>query len=178
LPGMAGRTVTIGSLSQSHAMAGWRVGWAVGPAGFTEHAERLAQCMLLGLPGFVQTGAVAALEDCGEFARSLRETYRCRRDLVVGLLDGTPGLVCHAPEGGMFVLLDARASGQVAADLAWRLLEEEGVAVLDAAAFGPSAQGFLRLSLGAGENVLADACMRIWGFAGRHLQGRARQLVA
>jgi bifunctional pyridoxal-dependent enzyme with beta-cystathionase and maltose regulon repressor activities len=57
-------------------------------------------------------------------------------------------------------------------------LEEEGVAVLDAAAFGPSAQGFLRLSLGAGENVLADACMRIWAFAGRHLQGRARQLVA
>jgi arginine:pyruvate transaminase len=178
LPGMAGRTVTIGSLSKSHAMAGWRVGWAVGPAGFTEHAERLAQCMLLGLPGFVQAGAVAALEDCGGFAHSLRDTYRRRRDLVVGLLDGAPGLVCHAPQGGMFVLLDARASGMVAADLAWRLLAEEGVAVLDAAAFGPSAQGFLRLSLGAGENMLADACMRIRAFAGRHLQGRARQLVA
>jgi aspartate/methionine/tyrosine aminotransferase len=178
LPGMAERTVTIGSLSKSHAMAGWRVGWTVGPVGFAEHAERLAHCMLLGLPGFVQAGAVAALEECGGFGRSLRETYRRRRDLVVGLLDGAPGLVCHAPQGGMFVLIDARTSGLVAADLAWRLLEDEGVAVLDAAAFGPSAQGFLRLSLGAAENVLAEACMRIWRFAGRHLQERARQLVA
>src|SRR6202035_3456706 len=55
------QVVTIGSLSKSHAMPGWRAGWQVGPRQLVIHAEAMAQCMLFGLPGFVQEAAVTAL---------------------------------------------------------------------------------------------------------------------
>ena len=63
LPGMAQRTVTLGSLSKSHAMAGWRVGWAIGPAELIEHMGRLALAMLYGLPGFIQQAALTAVQN-------------------------------------------------------------------------------------------------------------------
>ena len=61
LPGMAERTVTVSSLSKSHAMTGWRVGWLVGPPELARHAVKLSLCMLYGLPAFVQDAATAAL---------------------------------------------------------------------------------------------------------------------
>lgn len=54
LPGMAERTATIGSLSKSHAMTGWRVGWVIGPKRLNDHLEHLSLSMLFGIPEFVQ----------------------------------------------------------------------------------------------------------------------------
>lgn len=62
LPGMAERTATLNSLSKSHAMTGWRVGWVVGPAALCAHLENLALCMLYGSPEFIQDAACTALE--------------------------------------------------------------------------------------------------------------------
>ena len=56
------RVVTLGSLSKSHAMTGWRAGWLIGPRELAVHAEHLAMCMLFGLPGFIQEAAITALE--------------------------------------------------------------------------------------------------------------------
>src|SRR5580704_15809940 len=55
------QVVTIGSLSKSHAMPGWRAGWMVGPKALIRHVESLAICMLYGLPGFIQEAALTAL---------------------------------------------------------------------------------------------------------------------
>src|SRR5205807_2218094 len=52
------RVVTLGSLSKSHAMTGWRAGWLAGPRELAVHAEKLAMCMLFGLPGFIQGAAI------------------------------------------------------------------------------------------------------------------------
>ena len=62
LPGMAERTITVDSLSKSHAMTGWRLGWAVGPHALMGHVAHLALCMLYGSPGFVQDAALVAIE--------------------------------------------------------------------------------------------------------------------
>src|SRR5258706_1304533 len=53
LPGMSERTITVDSLSKSHAMTGWRLGWAVGPTPLMDHLGHLALCMLYGSPRFV-----------------------------------------------------------------------------------------------------------------------------
>ena len=58
---MAERTVTISSLSKSHAMTGWRVGWLIGPPALAAHAANLALCMLYGSPSFIQDAATVAL---------------------------------------------------------------------------------------------------------------------
>lgn len=161
LPGMAERTATINSLSKSHAMTGWRVGWVVGPQTLAEHLGRLALCMLYGSPAFVQHAACVALsEELPQLAR-MREAYRQRRDWVLEELAGCPGARALRPSGGMFVMVDIRATGLSAQEFAERLLEDHGVAVLAGEAFGPSAAGHIRLGLVLDEAPLREACRRI-----------------
>jgi arginine:pyruvate transaminase len=161
LPGMAGRTATINSLSKSHAMSGWRVGWVVGPKPQTDHLVNLSLSMLFGIPDFVQNAAQLALDNDLPEVASMREEYRQRRDLVCGSLDRCPGLCPVRPDGGMFVLVDVRQTGLCAQRFAERLLEGYGVSVLAGEAFGPSAAGHIRIGLVVDQLQLLDACRRI-----------------
>ncbi|MHC8293921.1 pyridoxal phosphate-dependent aminotransferase [Pseudomonas sp. LB3P58] len=161
LPGMAERTATINSLSKSHAMSGWRVGWVIGPKPLAEHLVHLSLCMLFGIPDFIQNAAQLALdEDLPEVAL-MREEYRQRRDLVCASLSDCPGIRPIRPDGGMFVMIDVRQTGLCAQSFAERLLEGYGVSVLAGEAFGPSAAGHIRLGLVVDQLKLADACRRI-----------------
>lgn len=164
LPGMAERTVTVSSLSKSHAMTGWRVGWLIGPRALIRHAENLALCMLYGLPGFVQRAAVVALEQADSISGRTGEILRRRRELVVGGLSRIANLWVTPPQAGMFVMLDVRGTGLEGGDFARRLYDGWGVAVLDGTAFGPSAAGYVRLSFTANEQRLTEACARIQNF--------------
>jgi len=170
LPGMAERTIVVSSLSKSHAVPGFRLGWIVGPKALTGHLFNLVLCMLYGGPPFLQEGALAALKrDLPEVA-ALREDYRRRAALLAGILAAAPSCRAAAPEGGMFVLLDVRGTGLSADDFARQLLEREAVAALPCDGFGPSAQGHLRLSLTSADARLEEAGRRILRFA----QGLAR----
>jgi arginine:pyruvate transaminase len=164
LPGMAERTVTLGSLSKSHAMAGWRLGWAIGPAALIEHMGKLSLCMLYGLPGFIQEAALTAIAARHEIVGQMRETYRRRRDVAYQLLHRVPGIACPLPEAGMFMLLDVRGTGRSASEFAWGLFRATGVSVLDAEAFGATAAGHVRLGFVVDEERLAEACRRIAGY--------------
>jgi len=161
LPGMAERTATLNSLSKSHAMTGWRVGWVVGSAELAAHLENLALCMLYGSPDFIQDAAVVALEQPLPELAAMREAYRQRRDLVCEQLAGCPGLRALKPDGGMFVMVDIRETGVSAQAFADHLLDRQGVSVLAGEAFGPSAAGHIRLGLVLGDAALVDACQRI-----------------
>lgn len=164
LPGMAERCVIVGSLSKSHAMTGWRFGWIIADPQLVRHAENLSLSMLYGLPGFVMAGALAAVLAHEEVTVGMRDIYQRRRDLVVSGLSECPGIEVRSPDAGMFVLLDVRGTGLSSLDFAWRLFREAGVSVLDAAAFGEPAQGFVRLSFTVSDEQLARACVRIKSF--------------
>ncbi len=101
--------------------------------------------------------------DLPELAQ-MKETYRRRRDLVTQRLGGVRGLRVHKPEAGMFVMVDVRGTGLGAEDFAWRLLETQGVAVLAADTFGPSAAGHVRITFAVADAKLAEACERIAAF--------------
>ncbi|WP_416739493.1 pyridoxal phosphate-dependent aminotransferase [Pseudomonas sp. NFX71] len=161
LPGMAERTATIDSLSKSHAMSGWRVGWVIGPKTLIDHLEHLSLCMLFGIPDFVQNAAQVALDGNLPEVAMMREEYRQRRDLVCASLNACPGLRAVRPDGGMFVMVDVRQTGLTAQHFAERLLEGYGVSVLAGEAFGPSAAGHIRIGLVVDRQKLADACRRI-----------------
>ena len=167
LPGMAERTVTVSSLSKSHAMAGWRVGWVVGPEALIDHLDNLLLCVLYGVPGFIQEGALAALSIACDAASEVRERYRRRRDLVIARLSAAPGLRVRRPQAGMFVLVDIRELGLSVKDFTWALFRETGVSVLDAEAFGPTAAGHVRLGFVLAEPHLEEACRRICAFCNR-----------
>jgi arginine:pyruvate transaminase len=161
LPGMAERTATINSLSKSHAMSGWRVGWIIGPTPLIDHLEHLSLCMLFGIPEFIQNAAVVALDSWLPELQRMREEYRLRRDLVCISLDNCQGLKPIWPDGGMFVMVDVRQTGVSAQRFAELLLDGHGVSVLAGEAFGPSAAGHIRIGLVLDQQKLADACQRI-----------------
>ncbi|WP_166364798.1 pyridoxal phosphate-dependent aminotransferase [Pseudomonas akapageensis] len=161
LPGMAARTATINSLSKSHAMSGWRIGWVIGPQTLTEHLAHLSLCMVYGLPDFIQNAAQVAIEADLPAVEHMRQAYRQRRDRVCAVLEGCPGIRVQKPDGGMFVMVDIRETGIGAEDFAQRLLERHGVSVLAGEAFGPSAAGHLRLGLVLDVERLEEACRRI-----------------
>jgi arginine:pyruvate transaminase len=166
LDGMAERTVTISSLSKSHAMAGWRAGWVIGPQVLVGHLTRLALCMLYGLPGFIQEAALAAFEHKEQIVAEMREVYRRRRDVVYERLGRVPGLRCLLPEAGMFMMVDVSGCGLDTVDFTWQLFRAQGVSLLDANAFGETANGFVRLGFVVDEARLAQACDRIAAFVG------------
>src|SRR5277367_2160965 len=88
------QVVTISSLSKSHAMPGWRAGWLIGPPQLAIHAEAMAQCMLFGLPGFIQEAALAALNGSNAPELRVREYCAVRRDFLLAGLGGIRGLQC------------------------------------------------------------------------------------
>jgi aspartate/methionine/tyrosine aminotransferase len=165
LPGMAERSVTVSSLSKSHAMTGWRVGWAIGPEALVRHFAHLGLCMLYGLSGFSQEAALTALTVSRDAAAGMREVYRRRRDLVCAKLAEAPGIEVLTPQAGMFVMADVRAFGLSGSEFAWKLYRETVVSLLDAGAFGKPADGWVRVSFTLEEARLEEACNRIVDFA-------------
>ena len=163
-PEIADRVITIGSLSKAYAMTGWRVGWAIAPPAMIANMEKLALCMLYGLPGFIQQAGAEALTHCADDLENMLERYRTRRDFLYQAFQDIDGLEPLCPDAGMFMMVNVRGSGLETAEFVHRLYHETGVSVLDATAFGASAEGYVRVSYTLADRDLEEACRRIAGF--------------
>jgi octopine/nopaline transport system ATP-binding protein len=180
VPGLAARmperVITLGSLSKSHAMTGWRSGWLVGPRELAAHAESLVMCMLFGLPGFIQEAAITALSIARDAERRIRDYCEVRRARMVAGLAGIPRIRTVVPQAGMFMLVDVRDTGLSGYDFMRALYESQRVSVLDGAAFGRETAGFVRVCFATDEVSLDAGCERIrrfceqraWKLAGRN----------
>jgi arginine:pyruvate transaminase len=156
-------TVMVDGLSKSHAMSGWRVGWAVAPGELVPHLARFAGATMFGCPQFIQDASAFALAHNIEHVERMRLEYQSRRDYVVGRVNASPGLACHAPDAGMFVMVNVAALGMNGDEFAQRLLDEVLVTVVPGSAFGPSAVDFVRVTLCQPMDVLVRAMDRIEG---------------
>jgi arginine:pyruvate transaminase len=158
------QVVTISSLSKSHSMPGWRAGWLVGPRQLVVHVEAMAQCMLFGLPGFIQEAAVTALSVADAAESRIRDYCAARRDFLLAGLDGVRGLKCFVPDAGMFMLVDVRETGLSGYDFMCELYKTERVSVLDGGAFGRETAGFVRVCYATDEALLRQAIVRMRRF--------------
>ena len=158
--------VVIDGLSKSHAMSGWRVGWAVAPVELTGHLGRFSAMSIFGCPQFIQDAAAFALNNDEYYVHDMCARYQKRRDLVCAQLDAMPRLQYLRPESGMFVMVDVSAIDADDKRFAQRLLEAEKVSVLPGSAFGRSTRGHVRVSLVQPEEVLTEGCKRLQRFAG------------
>jgi aspartate aminotransferase len=150
-------------------MTGWRIGYAVGPAGLIAAMNKL-QGQISTCPSSIsQAAAVAALEGDQSPVHDMVEAYRRRRDLTVELVRTVPGLTVVPPAGAFYLfphcgaLLGQRTrDGKVLRtdeDVVLYLLDAAGVATVQGAAFGLSPH--FRISFATSETVLTDAVARI-----------------
>jgi aspartate/methionine/tyrosine aminotransferase len=168
VPGLAARmperVITLGSLSKSHAMTGWRAGWLVGPRELAVHVEALVMCMLFGLPGFIQEAVITALSIAPEAERRIRDYCDVRRARMVAQLAGIPRISTVVPQAGMFMLIDVRGTGLSGYEFMKALYKSQRVSVLDGAAFGRETAGFVRVCFATDEKSLDAGCERIRRF--------------
>jgi N-succinyldiaminopimelate aminotransferase len=145
LPGMAGRTLTAFSFSKSHAQAGLRVGYVVGPEAQIGILRRLANHGVYSVARAMQHAALAALTGGAEFIAGARRAYQDARDLTCARLDRA-GLRHHVPDGGSYVFVDlGRVVDGASALPALERLAAGGVLLAPGDAFGASYARWARL---------------------------------
>lgn len=154
------RTLVIGGLSKSMSMTGWRLGWLCGDADVVRGALLLRGYTTTCASTVSQKAALAAWTEEAEAARArMRETFRARRDHLVGLLARELSLRAVVPEGAFYTMVDVSAHGDSMA-VAERLLSARVITV-PGSAFGEEGEGYLRVSFCADLNVLEEGVRRM-----------------
>ncbi len=157
--------ITVSSLSKSHRMTGWRLGWIIAAEPVIEKVFNLSTCMSYGLPMFIQDASVTAVEHTDSIASLVRDEIDRKRDLVISCLRDIEGVNIRGSRYGMFVIFEVKDLGISGIDFAWRLLDEYQVAALPCDAFGDSANDLIRINIGESESNLRTACERIISLA-------------
>ena len=168
---LAERVIAVSSISKSHAAPGFRSGWCVGPAAFTQALLPVAETMLFGNQPFIADMTELAVSAPSQVARVMAGRFAERAGLIHRLLDGNH-LRVHQPAAGMFTVIDVRATGLTGVEFANRLLDEELLAVMPGESFGAVLAGWLRVSLSRPDAEIAEACRRIAAFAARVMEER------
>ena len=163
-PGMLERTILLDGLSKTYAMTGWRCGFAGVPDELVDPLTRFFVNSTSCVPGFVQLAGVAALHGPQDEPRAMVEEFRARRSLVVEGLNRLPGVTCRMPKGAFYAFPNVADVSIDADELASRLLEEAGVAVLAGSAFGTVGKDNLRLSYANSRENLSSALDRMDAF--------------
>ena len=167
------RVISVFSFSKTYAMTGWRVGYVVADPDFIRqlslHQEPVVSCAST----ISQHAALAALRGPQDCVGEMVNAYRRRRDAVSATLQQF-GCGYRSPDGAFFIMVDIRPSGLDSWSFATQLLTEEGVGVVPGAAFGDFGEGFVRVTLAASEESLAEGVDRLGRYLNRLATGAGR----
>ena len=160
IPGMRERTIVINGFSKSHAMTGWRLGYACGPEVIIKQMLKIHQFAIMCAPTTSQYAAVEALRNGDEDVAMMREEYNGRRRYVLERFKEM-GLSCFEPFGAFYVFPNIQEFGMTSEEFATELLREEKVAVVPGSAFGASGEGYIRISYAYSLDDLKEALGRV-----------------
>lgn len=166
LPGMKERTLLINGFSKSHAMTGWRLGYACGPDELIAQMTKIHQFCIMCAPTTSQYAAVEALKNGDDSVAKMRDAYNMRRRFLVNAFKEM-NLPCFEPFGAFYIFPDIREFGMTSDEFATRFLQEENVAVVPGTAFGDCGEGFLRISYAYSIDKLKLAMGKLETFIGR-----------
>ncbi|MBP6332428.1 MAG: pyridoxal phosphate-dependent aminotransferase [Aminivibrio sp.] len=146
LPGMKERTMTVGGLSKSHCMTGWRIGYAMGPAELLKVMTTLSVSQTFGVNTLAQKGGAYALATQDEKVKTRTAEFEKRVRYCAGRLNAMPGVSCPEPKGAFYLFPDISGTGMTDEEFAWWLLDTAKVAVIPGTAFGASGAGHIRIA--------------------------------
>ena len=168
-PDLQDRTLTINGVSKAYCMTGWRIGYATGPQALIKAMAKIQSQSTSNPNSIAQWAAVEALNGPLDFMADNLVHFAARRTLVSDALNAIDGMDCFVPEGAFYVypnisgLLGRTTPGgkqlETDGDFVSYLLESQGVATVQGAAFGLSPH--FRISYATGTAVLEDAMARI-----------------
>ena len=162
-PGMKERTVFINGFSKSHAMTGWRLGYACAPEIIIKQMLKIHQFAIMCAPTTSQYAAVIAIRDCDEDVAHMREEYNDRRRYLLNRFEKM-GIKCFEPFGAFYIFPSIAEFGMTSDEFATKLLMEKKVAVVPGTAFGESGEGNVRISYAYSLENLKKAMDRIEEF--------------
>jgi LL-diaminopimelate aminotransferase len=151
--------VEIFSLSKGWNMTGWRVAWIAGNPDIVERYRSLKTNLDSGMFDALQHAAMAALTAARDFPAEMSEIYRRRRDLMIEALAAI-GLPSSPPKATPYIWVGV-PDGYTSASFTELVLEEAAVVVSPGPSFGPSGEGYVRISLTVPDERLEEAARRI-----------------
>jgi LL-diaminopimelate aminotransferase len=158
-PGAKEIGVEIFSLSKGWNMTGWRAGLVVGSPEVVERYRQLKTNLDSGMFEAVQHATAVALTEARDFPREMSAVYERRRDLLAGALAAI-GLEVDPPQATPYFWVRV-PEGHDSASFTELVLEQAGVVISPGPSFGPSGEGFVRLSLTVPDSQLDEAARRI-----------------
>jgi LL-diaminopimelate aminotransferase len=159
VPGAMDVAVEFGSLSKIFNMTGWRIGWVVGNQVAIEALGRVKTNIDSGIFNAVQRAGLAALRSDMPHLPSLIAAYQRRRDRIMEVF-WEAGWKVEAPKGALYVWLPT-PPGESSVRFTQRLLDDAGVVVAPGSGYGPSGEGYVRLSLTIPDARLEEGCERV-----------------
>lgn len=135
--------IVMDSLSKSHAMTGWRIGWTVTNESLASILSKYALASTFTLTQFTQDAAITALRGCKGFVENMNSEFKLRRDYTMSRIQKIKGLDAITPDAGMFVMVDVHQDGD---EFANRMLDEIGVSVAPGSACGAVTSNYVRVS--------------------------------
>ncbi|MGK2857793.1 MAG: pyridoxal phosphate-dependent aminotransferase [Thermoanaerobaculia bacterium] len=167
----------LNSLSKSHNMAGWRIGWVAGSSEHVDAVLRVKSNMDSGMFLPMQLAAAKALASRGEWFAALNATYAERRHFAEALVSA---LGCRAAESRPGLFVWAKAPDEVGDVEAWldEILHETRVFVVPGSVFGEAGRRHVRVSLCRNAEAIAEARDRVAAFMATRNEGGARSTVS
>jgi aminotransferase len=164
LEGMRDRAITINGMSKTYGVTGWRVGWAIAPPAPTESIRKVHDFLTVGAAAPLQAAGAFALKLPDSYYQRLAETYRVKRDRMLGILENA-GFQCFRPRGAYYVMTDISRFG-FPDDVAFArdLVQRIGIAVVPGSSFyNDAADGSrqVRFTFCKKEETLAAAAERL-----------------
>ena len=166
IPGMRERTIVINGFSKSHAMTGWRLGYACGSEVIIKQMLKIHQFAIMCAPTTSQYAAVDALRNGDEDIARMKKAYDERRRYLLREFRAL-GMDCFEPYGAFYMFPCITRFGMTSDEFANRLLQEEKLALVPGTAFGNCGEGYLRVSYAYSLEDLQKAIERIKRFVAR-----------
>lgn len=166
LPGMKDHVILVSGFSKSHAMTGWRLGYACAPEDIAAAMVKIHQYTMLCAPTVSQYAALEALKNSDDAIADMRREYQMRRDFIVSGFNEL-GLKCLMPEGAFYAFANIQSTRRTSEQFCCDLLQERKVAVVPGSAFGACGEGFIRASYASSFDRLEKAIDKIGRFLRR-----------
>lgn len=147
VPGLKDQTIIINVLSKSHAMTGWRIGFAFAPSYLVDQFYAIHSFNAICATSFSQYASIEALRQGADHKEvvKMKEAYKNRRDFVYHRLKEM-GLEVTKPQGAFYIFPSIKQTGMTSEEFSARLLEQENVAVIPGSAFSEYGEGYIRIS--------------------------------